>query len=144
MFNTDIAARLACAALAFYPPFAAWTMPDSLSNQMRILQGTSGELLLGCMGFLSLVIAVDVVVNSVLKHCKLHWTWLTKQRDKLYLAVAFCAISVPFSVSKFASVDSGASYLYLIIFFEAAGLAWCDAYAKRNTIPRKVRRAKTL
>lgn len=140
--NTDIVARLLCAAFTLYPPFAALTMPDSVSGLMRLLQGGSSFLLFAGMATISGLIFVDVGVNSLWPGGQL-LPWLARRRDSLYLGAAFCALVVPFSVSRVVAIDSGASYLYVVIFLGSLALAWCDAYAKRNTTSKKAARAKT-
>ena len=140
--NTDVVARLLCAAFTMYPPFAALTMPDSLSGRMQIREGAVGELLFGVMAVTAILIFIDVLMNSISKVPIL--PLLAMLRDRLYLCAAFCSVVVPFSVSKFMSIDSGSSYLYIVIFSGSLALAWCDSYAKKNTITKKASREKTL
>lgn len=130
--NTDIVARLFCAAIAMYPPLAAWTMPDSLSGRMQLVEAGTSAFLFGVMVTIAALILLDVGLNS-LPRCRPLLPRLSRIRDYLYLGLAFCAAFVPFSVSKVMAVDTGANYLYFIIFALASALAWCDATAKKNT-----------
>lgn len=141
--NTDIVARMLCAAFTLYPPFSGLTMPGSVSGLMQFFDVEFSAVLFVSMALIALLIFVDVVFNSLLRGAP-RIPWLALHRDWLYLSAAFCAVVVPFSVSKSMEVDAGANYLYVVIFLGSIALSWCDAHAKRNTVSRKVRCEKTL
>lgn len=142
--NTDIVARLLCAALMLYSPLAALTMPDSLSGIIRASEGIYSFILFSAMTFISIGIFVDIFANSVLPNSlgEARIPWLARHRDSFYLSSAFCAVMVPFSISKITRMDFAAVYLYSLILVGSLALAWCDAYAKRNTTEKKNRRDK--
>jgi hypothetical protein len=130
--NTDIVARLLVAALTFYTPYAAVSIPSSIANRMISMEGLTAYPLLAVMVFLSIVIFVDVVANSMCPYSRCGIKILTHFRDTLYMGCAFCVLVPLFSVSKYSTIDPAANYLYLVIFSGALSLAWCDAYEKHG------------
>jgi hypothetical protein len=133
MFNTDVIARLALAALVFQSPYAALTLPRSIPGQMRIVEGASSYPLFFAMAVLSFVIVLDVTANILCPHRRCRLRILVGIRENLYIGCAFCTVVPLFSVSKWSVVDPAANYLYLVIFSIALALAWCDATAKTGS-----------
>ena len=130
LFNTDVVARLALAALVFQSPYSALTMPRSVAGQMVLFEGWSSYPLFVAMAALSVLIILDVAANIVCRsqHCRLRF--LVSIRENMYIGCAFGAVVPLFSVSKWAPIDPDTNYTYLVIFSIALALAWCDAHAK--------------
>lgn len=136
MMNTDIVARLFCAAFTLYAPFTALTAPTSVAARSARFQFENGVVLFVLMSAIAILIIVDVLANDLLGD-KFEWVWISKKRDWLYLGSAFCAAVVPFSVNRYAELSAGAIYLYVFIFLGSLSLAWCDAYAQNRCGRRK-------
>lgn len=130
--NTDIIARLFLAALTFYTPYAALTIPSSIPGRMVNLEGLTSYPVFIAMLALSMSIFVDVIANSLCPYKACTIEVLARMRDVIYMGCAFCVLVPLYSVSKYSYIDPAANYLYLVIFSGALSLAWCDAYAKHG------------
>lgn len=140
--NTDIISRLLIASLLMYAPFTWFSTSDSVASQMGMIQPDHGVPLVLMMVSLSLAIYADVIINSVFD-CRFKWEWAKRHRDTFYMAGAFCAVTVLFSVAKYVELTSGATYLYLILFVACAAHGLVDSYAKRPCIHPLIERRKT-
>lgn len=131
--STDVVSRLTLAMLTLYPPYAAYSLPNSVPGRMLALEGIMAYPVFILMMLITAAIVTDVLVNSIAYPPKLRWEWLSQQRCVLYGLASFCALVAPYSVAKFSSIDPAARFLYLVIFFNGIGLLWCDAAAKRES-----------
>ncbi|ALA45434.1 hypothetical protein ADP64_000036 [Achromobacter phage phiAxp-2] len=130
--NTDIIARLFCAALTFYVPFMAFAIPWSLPARILSVEGIVTIPLYVLMTLIAALIVLDVVANKMcpFKVCQLQW--LVNLRESVFIGAAFCALVTPFSASKVLGADDATGYLYLVIFTGSLALSWCDAFDKRG------------
>lgn len=131
--NTDIVARLLCAALTFYIPITAVLVPYSVPGQVLHHEGVSFWPTYVLMFAIASFICIDVVVNKMCpyKNCRIEL--LEENREVLFIGAAFCALVIPFSASKTnLDVDGVAGFLYLLIFSGSLALSWCDAFNKRG------------
>lgn len=130
--NTDIIARLFCAALTFYVPFMAFAIPWSLPARILSVEGIVTIPLYVLMTIIAALIVLDVAANKMcpFKACQLQW--LADIREGVFIAAAFCALVTPFSASKVLGADDATGYLYLVIFTGSLALSWCDAFDKRG------------
>jgi len=131
--NTDIIARLFCAALTFYIPFAAFAIPWSMPARVMFFEGHGGTVpLYVLMTATAAMILLDVVANKMCPYKRCRIQWLANSRVALFTIAAFCAIVTPFSASKVLGADDATSYLYLVIFTGSLALSWCDAFDQRG------------
>lgn len=131
--NTDIVARFLIAALLMYAPFTSMTQPDSVAAQTLQIHPNQGALIVLTMAVLSIIVLLDIAFNSIAE-CKIKICWAKEHRDFLYLLGAFLAISVPFSVVRYAILRPGAVYIYVLLILVCLVCSTIDARAKR---PRK-------
>lgn len=131
--NTDIIARLFCAALTLYIPFMAFAIPWSVPAQVRSHEGLMSYPTYIMMILLAVLIMVDVAANKMCTHKLCRIKILADNREYLFIATAFCALVVPFSASKtYMGISGVAGYLYLVIFTGSLALSWCDAFDRRG------------
>lgn len=130
--NTDIIARLFCAALTFYVPFMAFVVPWSMPAHMVHLEGATITPLYVLMLIIAGLIVLDVVANKMCPYKRCNIQWLADSREIVFIAAAFCALVTPFSASKVLGADDATGYLYLVIFTGSLALSWCDAFDQRE------------
>ncbi len=130
--NTDIIARLFCAALTFYVPFMAFAVPWSMPARVMSFEGVVTIPLYVLMTIIASLILLDVVANKMCPYKRCTIPWLANSREVIFIAAAFCALVTPFSASKVLGADDATSYLYLVIFTGSLALSWCDAFDQRE------------
>lgn len=139
--NTDIFFRFCLATWLLYAPLTWLYGGDSVASQMNYLQPDRGLPVILLMAVVSVVIYIDVFLNSML-NCNLKWQWVTRHRNNLYTAGGFLSFTVLYVVGKHSELTFGSIFFYVFLSLVCMGAATIDALNKRPCSFPKLERRK--